>query len=205
MKSTRDRILQTLLKKSNATINELAKSVGINAISVRHHLTSLQAENLVDAEEQRHGVGRPRLVYFLTESGREKLPSRYLSLTNRLLDELKTTMPEDVVVKIFKKMGANLAGEIDEIQDDHTLEEKLEILKSTLEEEGFSIDIEKTKHGFHLVHSSCPYYHIGQAHPEVCALDQSFISTVLSVPVKKISCILSGDAKCIYKIEQEAA
>ncbi len=181
MKSTRDRILQTLLKKSNATINELAKAVGINAISVRHHLTSLQAENLVDAEEQRHGVGRPRLVYFLTEAGREKFPSRYLRLTNRLLDELKTSMPEDVVVKIFKKMGANLAVEIDEIQDEQTLEEKLEILRTTLEDEGFSMDWEKTGSGFNLIHSSCPYYHIGQAHPEVCALDQSFISTVLSV------------------------
>ncbi len=205
MKSTRDRILQTLLKKSNATINELAKAVGINAISVRHHLTSLQAENLVDAEEQRHGVGRPRLVYFLTESGREKFPSRYLRLTNRLLDELKTSMPEDVVVKIFKKMGANLAVEIDEIQDEQTLEEKLDILKTTLEDEGFSMDWEKTGSGFNLIHSSCPYYHIGQAHPEVCALDQSFISTVLSVPVEKISCILSGDSKCIYKIEQEVS
>jgi len=69
MKSTRERILQSLLSHPNSTINDLAEAVGISPISVRHHLTSLQAENLVAAEEERHGVGRPRLVYILTEKG----------------------------------------------------------------------------------------------------------------------------------------
>jgi len=66
MKSTRERVLQTLLTNPNSTINALAEAVGINAVSVRHHLTSLQADNLVQSQEERHGVGRPRLVYSLT-------------------------------------------------------------------------------------------------------------------------------------------
>jgi DeoR family transcriptional regulator, suf operon transcriptional repressor len=64
MNSTRDRILQTLLNRPRSSINELAQAVDINAISVRHHLTNMQADGLVAAEEERHGVGRPRLVYF---------------------------------------------------------------------------------------------------------------------------------------------
>ena len=71
MKSTRDRILQTILHQPRRTINELAEAVDINPISARHHLTNLQAEGLVAADEERHGVGRPRLVYFLTEEGME--------------------------------------------------------------------------------------------------------------------------------------
>ena len=67
MKSTKDKILQTLLRKPKITINELAEAVGINPISVRHHLTNLQMEGLIAADEERHGVGRPRLVYSLTE------------------------------------------------------------------------------------------------------------------------------------------
>ena len=66
MSSTRDRILQTLLRQPRRTINDLAEAVGINPISVRHHLTSLQVEGLVTSEEERHGVGRPRLLYALT-------------------------------------------------------------------------------------------------------------------------------------------
>jgi predicted ArsR family transcriptional regulator len=51
MKSTRDHILQTLLRQPRTTINELAETVGINPISVRHHLTNLQVEGLVSTEE----------------------------------------------------------------------------------------------------------------------------------------------------------
>jgi predicted ArsR family transcriptional regulator len=81
MKSTRDRILQT--SPCSANITELAEAVGINPISVRHHLSSLQVEGLLSSEEERHGVGRPRLVYMLTEAGMEKFPTRYLRLTTR--------------------------------------------------------------------------------------------------------------------------
>ena len=78
MQSTRERILQYLQKKPRSTINTLAEAVGINPISVRHHLTNLQIEGLVMAEEERHGVGRPRLVYLLTEHGMEHFPTRYM-------------------------------------------------------------------------------------------------------------------------------
>ena len=50
MKSTKDKILQTLLRKPKITINELAEAVGINPISVRHHLT-----NLADGRSHRGG------------------------------------------------------------------------------------------------------------------------------------------------------
>src|SRR4051812_22477453 len=110
MKSTRDRILQTLLRRPRSTINELAEAVGINPISVRHHLTNLQVEGLVTAEEERHGVGRPRLVYFLTEDGLEKFPTRYLRLTNRLLAQMKEKLPQPMIGELFKEVATQLAA-----------------------------------------------------------------------------------------------
>src|SRR5512141_1924811 len=104
MKSTKDKILQTLLRRPKITINELAEAVGINPISVRHHLTNLQMEGLVAADEERHGVGRPRLVYSLTEDGMEKFPTKYLRLTTRLLTQLKASMRAPVVAQLFNKL-----------------------------------------------------------------------------------------------------
>ena len=94
MKSTRDRILQTLLEHPQSTVIDLANAVNINGISVRHHLSSLLADGLVVAEEVRHGVGRPKQVFSLTENGLERFPTRYLRLTNRLLDQLKRSLPK---------------------------------------------------------------------------------------------------------------
>ncbi|HMD89884.1 MAG TPA: winged helix-turn-helix transcriptional regulator [Anaerolineaceae bacterium] len=200
MKSTRDRILQTLLSHPRSTITELADSVGINAISVRHHLTSLQADSLVAAEEERHGVGRPRLVYFLTEKGLERFPTRYLSLTNRLLDQLKETMPQPTVNGLFVQMATNLAASYAFKSQAMSLEEKLDVIKELLAQEGFSVEWEKQGDKYHIHEITCPYYHIGQSHPEVCSIDQTVISKMLSLPTEKIECILRGDNHCTYVI-----
>ena len=83
MSGTREKVLRTLLTHPRSTINELAEAVGISPISVRHHITSLQAENLVASEDEIHGVGRPRQVFSLTEAGVEQFPTRYIRLTMR--------------------------------------------------------------------------------------------------------------------------
>jgi predicted ArsR family transcriptional regulator len=201
MTSTRERVLQTLLTSPRSAINDLALAVGINGISVRHHLTNLQADGLVTYEEERHGVGRPRLVYLLTEKGLEHFPTRYLRLTNRLLDQLRETLTQPVVDQIFEQMAARLlSGYSNKIQTLST-EEKLDLIKQLLSQEGFSIEWEKQGNQFLIHEITCPYYHIGKSHPEVCKVDQTLISTVLSIPVEKISCVLRGDTHCTYVIE----
>lgn len=87
--STRQRVLRTLLAQERCTVNDLALSVNINPISVRHHISKLEADGLVDFVEEKHGVGRPRRLYFLSEKGREQFPTRYLRLIIRLLEQLK--------------------------------------------------------------------------------------------------------------------
>lgn len=200
MESTRDRVLQTLLTRPRMTINELAEVIGINPISVRHHINSLQAENLVGSEEERHGVGRPRRVYFLTEAGVEKFPTRYIRLTTRLLDMIKETVSPQLVSQIFAEMAQDLAREFASSTDldQLSIEQKLELMKNVLYREGFNIQWERKGNQFLIKETSCPYYHIGQEHPEVCNVDQVLISSLLSTQAEKVKCILNGDGYCTY-------
>ena len=200
MKSTRDRILQTLLHQPRASINKLAEAVGINPISVRHHLTNLQMEGLVDAQEERHGVGRPRLVYVLTEEGMERFPTRYLRLTTRLLAQMKESMPQPMVSKLFTQVAEDLAAEYTEQLKGLSMEERLETVKTLLAEEGFTVEWEKTEDGYRIHEITCPYFQIGQNHPEVCTVDQTLISRMLAVPANKVECILTGSAHCTYVV-----
>ena len=203
MKSTRERILLNLLKKPRTTISELAEAVGINPISVRHHLSSLLAAGLITSEEERHGVGRPRLVYSLTEDGMEKFPSRYLRLTSRLLDQLKESMPEAMVSKLFAQMADDLAEEYQEKMQGLGIEERLDLVKILLADEGFTLEWEKIDEQYRIHEINCPYYQIGQNHPEVCTVDQTLLSKMLAVPASKMHCILSGDDRCTYVINSE--
>lgn len=203
MKSTRDRILQHLQRQPRSTINDLAEAVGINPISVRHHLNNLQAEGLIAAEEERHGVGRPRLVYSLTEIGLERFPTRYLRLTSRLLDQLKESLPEPMVSKLFLQMAEDMAGNYAEQMKHLPMEERLDFMKSLLAEEGFNVEWEQDGSEYRIHEITCPYLQIGMSHPEVCTVDQTIISKMLAVPANKVKCILSGDAHCTYVVQSE--
>jgi predicted ArsR family transcriptional regulator len=203
MKSTRDRILQTLLNHPQSTISDLAESVNINSISARHHLTNLQLDGFVKAEEVRHGVGRPRLVYTLTDSGMEKFPTRYLQLTNRLLTELKQRMPASEIEAIFSQMAMDITSEQTEKIKKLSIEEKLNYIKESLSDQGFSIEWEKIGDNYMIKEIACPFFHVGQAHPEVCAIDKTLISSILSIPAEKVECVLDGDNQCSYIITQQ--
>jgi len=201
MKSTRDRILQTLLRHPRSTINELAEAVGINPISVRHHLTNLQVEALVTAEEERHGVGRPRLVYLLTENGLEKFPTRYLRLTTRILSQMKDRFSQPMVSEMFREVATTMADEhIAELKG-LNVEQRLDVMKDLLAEEGFVVEWEKQGSQYLIHEITCPYLQVGQSHPEVCTVDQTLISRMLAVPANKIQCILSGASHCTYVVQ----
>lgn len=200
MKSTKDRILDTLHRKPKITINELAEAVGINAISVRHHLTNLTAEGLIKADEERHGVGRPRFIYSLTPDGMERFPTKYLRLTTKLLAQMKETMPAPEVNKLFSQIAENMADQYSDQIKDLSIEERLNFVKEMLAQEGFTIEWEKKDKEYQIHELACPYYQISVAHPEVCTVDQTLISKLLALPAQKVQCILDGSARCTYVV-----
>lgn len=200
-RSTRERVLYTLLSRGECTINELAEEVDINPISVRHHITRLEAEGYVESNEERHGVGRPRRQYFLTEKGRERFPTRYIQLTMRLLEQLKETMPSSMVNTLFTQMAQDLASGYQEELQDLTFEERLNLVTELLGKEGFNVEWEKQGDTYQIREANCPYYRVGQNHPEVCSVDETLITMLLSSPAQKVKCMLHGDSNCTYIVQ----
>jgi len=192
--------LRTLLSKPRSTINDLAEAVGINPISVRHHLGNLEKEGLVEAQEERHGVGRPRLMYTLTNHGMEHFPTRYMQLTTRLLSQMKESMPGPVVAKLFGQIAEDLAEEYASDMKNLSMEERLDFVQEMLAQEGFTVEWEKKDDAYEIHEISCPYYQIGAAHPEVCTVDQTLISKMLALPANKVQCILDGGSHCTYVV-----
>jgi len=202
-RSTRERVLKTLLNHERSTINGLAEAVNINPISVRHHISKLEAEGFVISEEEHYGVGRPRRVYYLTEKGREYFPTRYINLTLRLLEQLKETMPQPMVNKLFTQIAKDIAADYRTEIENLSSEERLNLVGRLLTQEGFNVEIERQGNYYLIRELNCPYYHLGQTHPEVCTVDQTLISTVLDIPVQKIKCMLQGDAHCTFVIPRQ--
>ncbi len=202
MANTRERVLKTLLGHPRCTINELAETIGINPISIRHHIDRLEAEGLVNSEDELHGVGRPRRVYFLTEAGVEKFPTRYMRLTVRLLEQLKETMPAPLASQLFQQMADEMVEDYasETAIDGLSMEQRLETMQKTLAREGFLVEWERQGDQIQIRETNCPYLQVSQTHPEVCSVDQRLISALLAVPAEKVKCVLNGDNFCTYVV-----
>lgn len=201
MENSRQLILRRLKERGPATIADLAEYLGVAPMTVRHHLNALLAQGLVRSETVRRSVGRPALVFLLTEAGEEVFPHKYLRLTERLLEELKSSVPPEVIEMIFTRMAQGMAEEYRQRLIGLPMEARMAALVELLGEEGFMAQWERAERGYRLTEYNCPYFHVGQHHPEVCRFDQSLISNMLEAAVEKDACVLNGDPCCSFTIE----
>ena len=198
---TREVILRTLKAQGKCTVNNLADAAEVSPVSVRHHITALQAQDLVVAEEVKHGVGRPYHVFSLTEKAFELYPGRYFKLTNRLLDEIKDHVSVDLVTELFTGVANAMATQYASQLQGLPLKERLPLLMDMLNEEGFDADYEWRGDEVVIREMGCPYFQIERAHPEVCAVDTRFIATALDLPTERVNCLLDGDTHCTFTLQ----
>lgn len=195
---TRKAVLDALRSVGQATVNQLAETIGVKAITIRHHLTALQAEGLVEVEEKRQLVGRPAHIYRLTEDAETFFPQRYHHLVERLLDQVKAQLPPETVRQLIDSLANSFAEDIRRELDTLPQDQRMSRLVELLAKEGFLAQWQRTDDGLALVEYRCPYFAVGQRHPEICEIDERLIRVALDAKVAKESCLLSGDSACKF-------
>ena len=106
-----------------------------------------------------------------------------------------------MVSEMFRELAKSMADEYADELKNLKVEERLNKMKNLLANEGFVIEWEKQGSSYLIHEITCPYLQVGQRHPEVCNVDQTLISTMLSVPADKIQCILNGANQCTYLVK----
>jgi predicted ArsR family transcriptional regulator len=198
MQSTRQEILEILKGEQQATVEDLAERLELTPMTIRHHLNVLQAQNLVVASKVRRSqkVGRPRLVYTLTESADELFPQGYSELARHLVTEVKETVGEEETRAIFQRIADRIVDEAPAPAQGQSFEERKEQVTEFLERLGFILRWEKTDEGYIFTNINCPYRRVASEHSELCAMDTMLISGLLGVEPKRTGSLREGDAAC---------
>jgi predicted ArsR family transcriptional regulator len=204
MQATRQQIIEFLKEKGQATVEELAATVHLTPMAVRHHLNVLQAENLITASSIRRqtGPGRPSQVYQLTEVADELFPQDYYGLTDYLLAELDRQLGKEGLTQIFSNIAQRLAREAPPPKPYQTFEERLDEVVTFLMEKGFVVDWEAKENSYMIHAYSCPYRQIVKDHGEICLLDKQIIGTMLNTVPTRIACLTTDDTHCTYQISR---
>ena len=205
MHDTRQRIVEYLKEKKQATVYELAAIVDLTPMAVRYHLNVLQRDNLVASPTVRRvaGRGRPQQIYPLTEAAAGLFPVDYHGLTDYLLDELNLQLGKAGTGDLFSSIADRLAHEVPPIIENQTIEERLDEVIAFLQEKGFVGDWEVQDDKYMIHAYSCPYRQVVKRHNYVCLLDKQVISSMLNTSPTRVACLTSGDTHCTYQISKQ--
>jgi len=211
-------ILKLLYKKS-LSVEEIAGSLRLQPITVRHHLQSLDDAGFIEAREERSGsVGRPRVYYKIVKTPEIiSFPRRhYLTLSNFLINTSRFTVGAKNANKLLKRVGKDMGEDaIKKIASEYKVEnwsskEYQEFfIEKYLEEAGAEPEIiEATaKKVVYRLHN-CLFLELAIKMPEVMCdiLHESFHEGVAKVmgkdiKVSRVTCMGKGDAYCEHVCE----
>lgn len=207
MQETRHHILSILKKRTTATVDQIVDDLmavrgTITHVTVRHHLTKLQKDELITSDTQnRKTPGRPHLVYMLTTRGLASFPNNFEYLTDTLINQLEQTLSGNQVNVIFEGVAQKMAAQA--FITATTLPERLEQITAYLNQHGYEAAWEALPQGFLLHTYHCPYHREHTGANALCRMDMALIATLLGVVPRLTNHMAEGDNTCSYFIPDD--
>src|SRR6188508_2237814 len=99
----RRNLLLRLRNEGPSAPEDLASALGASRTGVLQQLHALEAAGLVSRRSVRHGVGRPRHVYDVTEAAQDLFPTNYDGLALGLLAAIRSIGGDALVEDVFEE------------------------------------------------------------------------------------------------------
>lgn len=205
-RSTKQDILDYLLKYGQAKAIQLAESLHISPQAVRRHLKDLESEGLIAHRAQQEGMGRPNYFYELSKAGRNKFPNRYSDFAVSFLDVMVETAGKDQVEEILRKQWQKKAADYRDRLGQGSLLDRLAQLVDLRKEEGYMAEVtpaeQHGKEGFLLMEHHCAIAEVAESFPVVCGNELEMFESILpDCTVERTQWINEGEHQCGYIIQ----
>jgi predicted ArsR family transcriptional regulator len=201
MQSTRQQILEYLQRQGRATVKELGKLLGLTSTGIRQHLTVLERDGLVDAHEERGRVGRPTLVYSLTEKADSLFPKTYDALASVLLEEVRSSQGNERLHELLHKVAERMAVPHRERVQGKPLSGRVQETARIMEEQGCLIDVREGEGDeYYIDEFTCPFPKVAQQDRAVCALHVDFVRILTGADTRLTQSLLRGERACTYRV-----
>lgn len=219
--STKQDILQQLLKQGQATAHELAADLEVSPQAIRRHLKDLEAEELIYYQTVQVGMGRPQHVYQLSREGRDRLRREWSSrgidshgqFAVSLLDTLAETVGHDQMKSILQKQWERKALEYRDRVGKGSVQERVANLVELRQAEGYMAEwyrVEPERSGeasetqFIMTEHNCAISNVAESFPSVCGHELEMFAAVLpDCVVERTHWIINGEHRCGYLVRSQ--
>jgi predicted ArsR family transcriptional regulator len=200
MQTTRQQILEHLQRHGRATVKELGQLLHLTSTGIRQHLTVLERDGLVLASEERGRVGRPTLVYTLTEKADTLFPKGYDELATALLEEIRAEEGSERLYQLLHRVAQRMAESFWERVQGKSLAQRVEETALILQEQGCLADWEQRDSEFFLHEFTCPLSKMAKQDSSVCTLHLELVRLLTGADTRLVRSLLRGERACTYRI-----
>lgn len=198
-------VLDALKQHGEATVEEVAETLGITTAGARQHLAALIHEGLVaEVDEPRPpgAPGRPRRRYSLTGRAEPLFPKAYGELANELLGYLEAD-GHQVVARLFdRRRDARVQAARQRLSRRRSFRQKVAELARILDEDGYLADWEARPDGsFRITEHNCAILAVAERQPGACRAEIEFLRAALEgATVERVTHIVAGAHQCAYVV-----
>lgn len=203
MRDNPDRILLELKRQGPQSTATLAAACAITPMGAHKLLQALAAQGLVQAQDEVHGVGRPRRVWRLRAAGHVRFPDRHAELSLQLLTQVDSTFgPRALDQLIAAREAQTLARYRAQLQPLRSLAGRLRRLAHLRATEGYMARVERAGQDWLLIEDHCPICAAASACQGLCRSELALFQACLApwAQVTREEHLLAGARRCVYRV-----
>ena len=203
-KSQRLRLVNRLKRTQGMSVNELAEALGMSYMGIKQHCIELQKLGYLDTwrrpKVDTH-VGRPELIYRLTQKAHQLFPVASNTMTLALLEEAQAlygpTAASKLLFMVFQRKTEAYLGRVRA----ETQEERIRQFAALRDTEGYMAEVEKDAAIWQIIEHHSPMADLLNAYPMLIPrLEQEMFGKVLRMPVKREQTAASGLYWCVFRL-----
>jgi predicted ArsR family transcriptional regulator len=160
----------------------------------------LERDGLIEAREERGRVGRPTLVYSLTDKADALFPKRYDMLASVILEEIRSEDGNEKLHQILNKVASRLASPHVDRVEGKPLPERVKETVRVMEEQGCMVDWEERDGEYLIDEYTCPFPKVAERDRSVCALHVEFVRVMSGGDTRLTRSLMRGENACTYRV-----
>lgn len=199
-RTQRLQILNTLKRTKGMSVNELVKKMGMSYMGIKQHCLTLERDGYLDTWRRPQRMGRPEMVYRLTQRSHDLYPCDSNDFTLEVLKSIGEiygpNAPEKLLFNVFERKANDLKEKV----TGDTVLDRARALVKVREHEGFMSELVEDPKGGppHIFECHSPLMNLIETYPIVAKLEQDLVSGVLGAKVRREETRASGLYECLF-------
>ncbi len=200
-------LLDVLRRHGPLTVDALCEHLGVTATAVRHRLTRLCDQGLVERHQRSRGRGRPSYLYQVSAETRGAFGQDYESLAFALWKELADSDDDHLRQAVMDRMVDRMAARFRNEVNAESFAQRIEQLRACLENLGVEAEVTMDEASGlpSLQLHSCPYDRLAREDASICQLERATFERVLSHPIEVNHCQCDGHRCCGFSAKTDAS